>query len=292
VAAGETPRALELLAFARRNIGPLDERLAASAAEISGVFAASGTVEDALRVREAVATYPGGAHVPHVKRAMRTLLSADRTLEALELFAQMRAHLPEGDASLSEQAIIVFETVSEDAEERARHFNAVLAVEDEMAAAPEARARWLLELGDIACFLHGSLVDSAERYYRSAADTATASAPIALARLGVLSDFLGKRDAATQLWSDLASRAGAPAGLALAARVVLDESQPEELTRWQAEHPAEMSAAELALYLGLRGFHSDSGRGYEASNEYLRRARELISGRKWPYHARRWLLPY
>jgi hypothetical protein len=53
-----------------------------------------------------------------------------------------------------------------------------------------------------------------------------------------------------------------------------------------------MSAPALALYLGLGGLRGDSGEEYEESRVHLRRAREMVQGRTWPYHLQRWLEPY
>jgi tetratricopeptide (TPR) repeat protein len=213
---------------------------------------------------------------------MKTLVDAERRIEALSLFAYLRARLPEGEAILAEQALWVFEAIGSDPETRGRGFAALSGVESELAGNAEARAKWLVELGDIASMV-GGRPNRAETLYQEAVDAggSRATAALAVARLAVLADAGGRRDEATSRWTDIAARSNAPAGLAEAAKVVIGKSQADTLTRWQAEHPAEMSGADVALYLGLRALRE--GR-YEASATYFRRAREMTSGRRWPYH--------
>jgi hypothetical protein len=283
----QTDSALSLLDFARRRLGTSDSKLAEAAADVSRRFARSGGVDDALRVRRAVGAYPGRAHVEPVLAAMDTLVDADRKVEALSLFAYLRARLPEGDVLLSEKALSVFEAIGSDPEARGRGFASLAGVEGDLAANAEARARWLIELGDIACMVRGT-PGRAETFYGDAAEAGGSRSTVALAtaRMAMLADAGGRRDVATARWTELAGMAGAPAGLVQAAKVVLGEDQPDALARWHAEHPAEMSGGELALYLGLRALRQGE---YRASTKHIQQAREMVSDRRWPYHILGWL---
>jgi hypothetical protein len=280
IATNDIDTALSLLDFARRRLGPDHEKLAEAAAQISQRFADSGTVDDALRIREAVGAYPGSAHVDPVKNGMETLVDAERHIDALALYAHLRARLPSGDPTLAEQALIVFEAIGSDPETRGRGFDVLATVENDLTTLPDARIRWLIELGDIACLVGGK-PKRAEATYQEAAGASRPSAAIASARLAILADTSAQRDEAMAYWTELGEREIAPAGIVLAAKVVLGKEPPEALTAWQAQHPAEMSGAELVLFLGLRALHE--GR-YEDYNKALRRARELVTNRKWPYH--------
>lgn len=276
---GKTAEAVELLDFARRNLGPADDRLAAAAAELSRRLADTGLPEDAARVRASVLAYPGAQHSPHVRKAMATLAASGRSVDAMSVFAALRSHLPAGDSELADQALGILEGIG-DPEARERAFAALAGVETELA--PELRARWLVELGDMACRV-GGVPRRAEAIYREAAGDlrARGAAAVAIGRLAVLLESAARRNEARLLWTELVRRADAPGGLSEAARVVLGLAPSEGLVRWQAEHPAEMSGAELALYVGLRELRE--GRTARASEAFLR-ARELLQGRRWPYH--------
>jgi tRNA A-37 threonylcarbamoyl transferase component Bud32/tetratricopeptide (TPR) repeat protein len=280
--AGDTDGAIALLEYARRNLGGADSRLQRAAADIASAFVASRSVDGALRVRRAVGAYPGRDQVAPVIKAMETLQEANRGADALSLFGYLRARLSEGDALLSEKALVVFESISDDPEARGRGFDALASVEADLATNAEARAKWLMELGDIACLV-GGRPNRAEEYYESAIEAAGshATSAIAAARQAILADAAGRRDEATAQWKTLAQDGDTPPRIAEAARAILGENKADVLTRWQAEHPAEMSGSELQLYLGLRSLRAGQ---YDASASYFRRAREMVSGRRWPYH--------
>lgn len=280
---GRLEQAIELLEFSRKNLGPADERLAASSAQLSQRLAETGDLNDALRVISVVNAYPGPQHVPYVRKAMAVLASNGRPVDAMLVFASLRANLPDGDAGLAEDALSIIEGIG-DPIARERAFAALSGVETQLPAGT-ARIRWLIELGDIACRV-GGRPNRAETLYREAAGDVRSRqlATVAIGRLAVLLDTAGRHSEAQLLWAELVRRADAVPALAEAAKAILGFMPMENLVKWQAEHPAEMPGAELAVYVGIRELRE--GRRQSAF-EAFRRARELLRDRRWPFHVLR-----
>ncbi len=149
-----------------------------------------------------------------------------------------------------------------------------------------AQARWLVELGDIACRV-GGRPKRAEECYGSAIAAGSkdsagrAEVAIASARRAVFLETERRRAEADVVWNDLAGRADLPGGLAEAAKLMAGGKSADDFASWLAAHGAEMSEAEGAVYLGLRALRD--GRAEEAADAILR-ARETTQGRRWPYH--------
>jgi len=285
LAKGDLNGTVSVLQSALRNFGPGDGKLARIAAEVSKRFAAQGTADEALRLFVSVAAYPGSDHAPYVRSAMQTLAMSRRPQQVMGLFALFRAQLSEGDESLSAHALSILEAEG-DPMERDNAFRALDDVSPKLEREPEARARWLVELGDIACRV-GGRPRRAETYYNEAlrigSRTAAAGSvgTIAEGRLAVLYETMKGRPEAPVFWNDLATRAGVPPALAEAGRLLSGRSTPEEFTAWRAEHASEMSDAEEAMYLGLAALRD----GWpEDAAEAFARASSATQGRRWPYH--------
>jgi tetratricopeptide (TPR) repeat protein/predicted Ser/Thr protein kinase len=278
---GETDEALSLLDFARRNFGPDDEKLAAAAASLSQRLASTRRVEDAVTVRRAVEAYPGRAHSRPVREAMTTLASSGRPVDAMSLFASLRARQPRGDSALASHALGILEEM-EDPVEREQGFEALSRLEARFRYDAEARARWLVELGDMAARV-GGRPRRAETLYREAADLrrATPAALVAWGRLAVLLDAEGRRREADYAWELLANLEEAPSGLVQAATFVLGRTGGDSFAKWRLENGKAMSSAEYDLYLGLRALRDHK---MDEAKDAFRRSRRAVRGRKWPYH--------
>jgi tetratricopeptide (TPR) repeat protein/predicted Ser/Thr protein kinase len=284
IAAGDLSEAISLLEFARRSLGADHGRLAAAAAKVSEMLAGSASLDNAVRVRDSVSAYPSRAHVPHVRKAMAALAKAGRTTDAAALFAALRGRLPDGDAATGEDMLAVIEGIAgRDGRQRALDILAVVA--PSLEHAPEARAVWLVEFGDVALRVE-SRPDHAEELYREAAGSDggagnSRGAAVAAGRLALLLEALGRREEATRVWESLLEQSGTPQGLREATKAVLARTTPESFTQWQAAHPADLSGAEMSLYLGMRALRMRQRR--EATDAF-RRARQATRGKRWPYH--------
>ncbi|MHC5056628.1 MAG: protein kinase domain-containing protein [Planctomycetota bacterium] len=282
---GDPNRTVSLLEFALRNLGGGDGKLAGIAAAVSRRFVEAGTVEQSLRLFVSVEAYPGRAHAPHVARAMRILAAGGRPQAAVRLFAALRAHLGEGDPGLASLGLAVLESVGEP-EEREKVFASLDDVAQEFEGNAPAQARWLVELGDIACRVGGRPKRAEECYDRaivagSRDPAGRAEAAIASARRAALLETERRRAEADVVWNSLAGRADLAGGLAGAAALMAGRKPAGDFASWLAAHGAEMSEAEGAVYLGLRALRDD--RAEEAADAILR-ARESTTGRRWPYH--------
>jgi len=179
-------------------------------------------------------------------------------------------------------------------DEREKVFDVLAGVASSLEGDPEARARWLVEFGDIVLRTR-SRPDYAEQLYREAAaadsgDGRSRAAAVADGRLGLLLEALGRREEATGIWESLLERSGTPEGLREATKALLARVPPESFAQWQAAHPADLSGAEMSLYLGIRALRLGQR---EEAVEAFRRAREACrypqeypqkDGRRWPYH--------
>jgi hypothetical protein len=291
LAKGDLNGTVSVLQSALRNFGPGDGKLARTAAEVSKRFAARGTADEALRLFVSVAAYPGPDHAPYVRSAMQTLAMSGRPQQVMGLFALFRAQLPEGDEALSAHALSILEEEG-DPVERDNALRALDDVSPRLERNPEARAKWLVELGDIACRVGGRPASdekstSAKTYYNEAlrigSRTAAAGSvgTVAEGRLAVLYETTKDSADAPVYWNDLATRAGVPPALVEAGKLLSGRSTPEEFTAWRAEHTSEMSDAEEAMYLGLAALRD----GWpEDATEAFARARSATQGRRWPYH--------
>ncbi len=282
---GDPNRTVSLLEFALRNIGGGDGRLAGIAAAVSKRFVEAGTVDQSLRLFASVEAYPGRAHAPHVARAMRVLASNGRPQTAVRLFATLRGHIGEGDPGLASLALAVLESVGEP-EERENVYVSLEEVAQKFEGNARAQARWLVELGDIACRVGGRPKRAEECYGRAIAagskdPAGRPEAAVASARRAVLLETEKRRAEADVVWNDLASRADLPGGVVEAARLMAGRTSAADFASWLAGHKSVMSEAEGAVYLGLRAMRDD--RAEEAADAFLR-ARESTSGRRWPYH--------
>jgi hypothetical protein len=285
LAKGDLNGTVSVLQSALRNFGPGDGKLARTAAGVSKRFAAQGTADEALRLFVSVAAYPGPDHAPYVRSAMQTLAMSGRPQQVMGLFALFRAQLAEGDEALSAHALSILEAEG-DPVERDNAFRALDDVSPKLEREPEARARWLVELGDIACRV-GGRPGRAEAYYNEALRIASRTAAagsvgtVAAGRLAVLYETMKDRPDAPVYWNDLATRAGVPPALAEAGKLLSGRSTPEEFVAWRAEHTSEMSDAEEAMYLGLAALRD----GWpEDATEAFARASSATQGRRWPYH--------
>jgi hypothetical protein len=216
---------------------------------------------------------------------MQTLAMSGRPQQVMGLFALFRAQLAEGDEALSAHALSILEAEG-DPVERDNAFRALDDVSPKLEREPEARARWLVELGDIACRV-GGRPGRAEAYYNEALRIASRTAAagsvgtVAAGRLAVLYETMKDRPDAPVYWNDLATRAGVPPALAEAGKLLSGRSTPEEFVAWRAEHTSEMSDAEEAMYLGLAALRD----GWpEDATEAFARASSATQGRRWPYH--------
>jgi len=284
LAKGDLNGTVSVLQSALRNFGPGDGKLAGIAAEVSKRFAARGTADEALRLFVSVAAYPGSSHAPYVRSAMQTLAMSGRPQQVMGLFALFRAQLPEGDEALSAHALSILEAEGEPME-RDNAFRALDDVAPKLAGEAGARAKWLVELGDIACRV-GGRPGRTETYYKEALRIGSRTAAaglvgtVAEGRLAVLYETMKKSDAPV-FWNDLATRAAVPPALAEAGKLLSGRSTPEEFVAWRAEHTSEMSDAEKAMYLGLAALRD----GWpEDAAEAFARARSATQGRRWPYH--------
>ena len=210
-------------------------------------------------------------------------------MEAVELFAALRCRLSGGDPGLAEDVLGLIEGMPR-REGRREAFDRLAGVAQFLEHDPAELSRsrlpeWLVEFGDIALRAESRPERAMELYRRaSASDGGTGRgrvAAVAAGRLALLLEALGRREEATRLWESLIERKGTPEGLREAARVLLARATPESFARWQAAHPADLSGAEMSLYLGIRALRLGQR---EEAVEAFRRTRRATRGRRWPYH--------